>query len=172
MEAIKLGWYKRKDGAENIIKVVGEHESGDAFCHWAFDETKGFRYHPFEFNKDFEPVTEEFVNSIERQCCPDHASVPQVFEGSVSKEAKPDYWRVNAETKIRTCSYCGSIHTDDLLKLVAEHGVKIIGKTDKSYKWYVNIPGQTYKYYRTHDTQEFIDALNAIITKTFKELKL
>lgn len=44
-----------------------------------------------------------------------------------------DRWR-----KDRTCSYCGSMHPDDLMQAIRDG--KVIGPTDKSYKFYVSEP--------------------------------
>lgn len=80
----------------------------------------------------------------------------------------------------RVCSYCGSIHPDDLLELIKKYGFGIIGGTTKGYKWYVgmnsnvsrpNIPNAGFgaiKYYRWHDTDEFIAKYNELL-KEFKE---
>ena len=39
----------------------------------------------------------------------------------------------------RTCSYCGSVHPEDVIKLI-EQGWEIHPST-KSYKWYIELPG-------------------------------
>ena len=145
------GFYKRNNGSEALIQVVGTHESGDYLCLWAFNEGDPFRYHPYEFNKEFEPVTEEYINNIERQCCPGHYVVPEVFKFSVDKKTNPNPDRWDIRDGIRTCSYCGSIHPDDLIKLLEEHGLGIIEESTKSYKWYINIPNGKYcKFYLVH----------------------
>jgi hypothetical protein len=41
----------------------------------------------------------------------------------------------------RVCSYCGSMHPDDLMEAV-RNGSEI-GPTDKSYKFYVDVPNKT-----------------------------
>ena len=152
MSTIKNGWYLRNNGSQALIQVVGVHESGDALCLWAFSQGEPFRYHPFEFNKEFVPTTEEYVNSIEKQLCPSHGEIDPVFVGSVDKEKNPlpDRWDLN-EFGIRKCSYCGSIHPNDLIKSIKEFGLKIIEPTTKDYKWYVNLgPGQYHKFYLIH----------------------
>lgn len=157
---IENGFYKRNNGSNALIQVVGEHESGDALCLWAFGTGKPFRYHSYEFNKEFESVSEEFVNSIERHCCPDHAVVASVFTNSVNENnPNPDRWDVR--DGFRSCSYCGSIHPDDLLELIKKHGISIIEPTDKSYKCYINAPNFNFcKYYFWHNTTELIDEYN------------
>jgi len=78
-----------------------------------------------------------------------------------------DTWELRGKDKC--CSFCGSLHPDRVLELAREHGTGIIGFTDKGYKWYVtqpNVPNAAFggiKYYRQHDTQEFIDELNKLI---------
>lgn len=162
------GWYKRNNRSNALIEVVGKHESGDILCRWTFDQGKPFRYHPYEFAKEFEPVTQEYVNSIERHLCPDHGSLSPVFINSVDdKSSKPDRWDIREIPGIRYCSYCGSIHPDDLIKLIREHSFGIIQKTDKSYKWYIRIPGHEgvcVKYYRSHDEiSDFVNKYNKLL---------
>lgn len=160
------GWYKRNNGTNALIQVVGKHESGDLLCLWAFYDNEPFRYSEYDFKKEFEPVTQEYVDSIERHLCPDHARVPSVFTASVdvTKNPNPDRWDKD-EYGVRDCSYCGSIHPDDLISLLREYGFKVIERSDKSYKWYIHIPGRRqYKYYRSHDeSSDFVNKYNALI---------
>lgn len=170
---IDNGWYKRNNGSDAIIQVVGQHESGDALCIWAFGGGNPFRYHSYEFSKEFDKVTEEYVNNVERQCCPEHGYVPQVMAHSVDldKNPFPDYWRKDVHNN-RTCSFCGSIHPDDYINAIKEHGFGISERTTKSYKVYVNIPGaEMYKYYRYHDNQygSFVDKYNALVDEYYKK---
>lgn len=78
-----------------------------------------------------------------------------------------DTWVMRGNDKC--CSYCGSLHPDRVLELAREHGTSIIETTDKGYKWYVkqpNVPNAMFggiKYYRQHDTQEFLDELNNLV---------
>lgn len=44
-----------------------------------------------------------------------------------------DTWRSD-----RTCSYCGSMHPDDFMQAIRDG--KVIGPTDKSYKFYITEP--------------------------------
>lgn len=59
------------------------------------------------------------------------------------RKALPDTWNVGPDGN-RTCSYCGSIHPDDLMvicrKAMIDPAYGIDG-TDKSYKVYVRQPG-------------------------------
>lgn len=67
------------------------------------------------------------------------------------------------------CSFCGSLHPDRVLELVKEHGPQIIEPSTKDYKWYIRQPHIMnagfggIKYYRHHDTKEFIDELNKLL---------
>lgn len=70
----------------------------------------------------------------------------------------PDTWDMGPDGN-RTCSYCGSIHPDDLMKicrLVLEDERYSVDGTDKSYKVYVRIPGVVnasqgaIKFYKQH----------------------
>jgi len=49
-----------------------------------------------------------------------------------------DRWRGPDHNGVRTCSYCGSLHPDDFMRL-AKDRVRL-GPTDKNYKVYVDIP--------------------------------
>jgi hypothetical protein len=51
----------------------------------------------------------------------------------------PDLWVRSPRDEYHHCSYCGSLHPETFLKYVRE-GVKI-GPTDKSYKFYIDLPG-------------------------------
>lgn len=167
MNTIKEGYYKRNNGSQALIQVVGEHESGDLLCRWLFDNYIPFRYHPYEFKNEFEPVTEEYVNSIERHCCPDHHNIPTVFTCSVDLEKNPNPDRWDVSDGIRRCSYCGSIHPDDLISLIKEHGFGIIEPSTKSYKWYINVPNiECGKYYRLHDeNSDFVNKYKQLVTE-------
>lgn len=75
---------------------------------------------------------------------------------------KQDHWRNNGN--FHTCSYCGSMHSDDFMRF-AKEGVEL-GPTDKNYKVYVKVPEYTGgKFYFQHLPQEekqpFIDLLNS-----------
>lgn len=75
-----------------------------------------------------------------RQRCPERgATVPA--RGKI--KALPDTWDIGPDRN-RTCSYCGSIHPDDLMTIARKTGVDerygIEGAT-KSYKVYVRQPG-------------------------------
>lgn len=68
----------------------------------------------------------------------------------------------------RVCSFCGSMHPDDVLR-IAREDPGAIEKSTKSYKWYIhraNVPNAGFgsiKYYRHHDTPEFVAAWNQMI---------
>jgi hypothetical protein len=70
-------------------------------------------------------------------------------------EPAEDYWRCD-----RTCSYCGSMHPEDMLSGIAL-GMKVV-PTDKTYKVYV---GDNLKFYFQHFNEEqqntFIEMLNS-----------
>lgn len=38
----------------------------------------------------------------------------------------------------RVCSYCGSLHPEDLNKLIKEQGIKILERSSKGYKFYIH----------------------------------
>lgn len=164
-------YFKRNNGSEAIIEIVDIHESGDYLCNWFGSEGTPFRYNKWDFDKEFIKIEQLDIDKLERQLCPEHYQLPSVFTKSIDdKSSKPDYWKTLSNGD-RVCSYCGSLHPDDVLKIVKEFGSSVIGKTDKSYKWYINRPNVTnaleggIKYYRCYDTQEFIDELNTLISK-------
>lgn len=90
---------------------------------------------------------------------------PERMEGPFNLPEK-DTWRMIGKDKC--CSYCDSLHPDRVLELVKEQGFGIIEQTIKGYKWYINqknVPNASFggiKYYRAHDTKEFIDGLNEL----------
>ena len=104
--------------------------------------------------RDSIPTLEEFE-------CPRRA---EMFN-QVTKP--PDHW--NKIGKDRTCSYCGSLHPDSVLDIIKEHGPQQLENSTKGYKFYVERPdtvnaGQGgIKYYRQHDTPEFIEELNRLL---------
>lgn len=63
--------------------------------------------------------------------CSMRSEGPQVFSG-------PDKWEVSKHTGWRDCSYCGSMHPEDLFKCIEEKSCEISG-TDKNYKIYVQV---------------------------------
>jgi hypothetical protein len=58
--------------------------------------------------------------------------------GSMSAYGKDAYWRAPPSSEHQACSYCGSMHPDELMALV-EQGA-LITPTDESYKIYVEVP--------------------------------
>ena len=95
---------------------------------------------------------------------------PQRVEGPWAYGNGTDVWEIRGDDKC--CSYCGSLHPDRVIELMKEHGVGIIERSTKNYKWYVNrpnIPNASFggiKYYRHHDTEEFINQFNELISKS------
>jgi hypothetical protein len=150
---MKTGKIFNRNG--HYIQVVGKHESGDYLCQWLFNSEYPFRFHQYDFDKEFKnEVPQSEIDALERQRC---RRRDESFMG-LEKEPLPDYWI--KEGDLRKCSYCGSLHPVDLISLIKQHGFGIINRSDKSYKWYINnIPG-VIKYYRQHNTEEFINQYN------------
>lgn len=76
-----------------------------------------------------------------RQCC-GRRSESFCIDGREA-EALPDTWDMGPDGN-RTCSYCGSIHPDDLMEVcrrTIDDPQYSVDGTDKSYKVYVRIPG-------------------------------
>ncbi len=83
-----------------------------------------------------------------------------------------DHWRVYPNG-LRSCSYCGSLHPEDMKVLLIGHGLSAIEPSDKGYKWYlarpfsaVNAQIGPIKYYRMHDTPELVEVLRELIEKS------
>lgn len=77
-----------------------------------------------------------------------------------------DEWKLIGKDEV--CSFCGSLSPNSVLKIVKEFGTDVI-EIAKSYKWYVKrpeVPNSSFggiKYYRQHDTQEFLGELKKLL---------
>lgn len=60
------------------------------------------------------------------------------FRGK-TEDSQPDHWDKIGDDRI--CSYCGSLHPDDLISLIEKHGPQVISGTDKGYKFYIRNDG-------------------------------
>lgn len=88
----------------------------------------------------------------------------------------PDRWNIGPDGN-RTCSYCGSMHFDDLIthcrNVIKDERYSIDG-TDKAYKLYVNIPGVVnasqgaIKYYRQHSPQELTQEQRDLFSEAYR----
>ena len=141
---IKKGFYRRKTSS-HILEVVGLHESGDPLCNWIFTSGTGFRYHRYEFSKEMEVILKSEVDKLDTHTC---------HRRYTTSVADIDVWYV--KDTIRKCSYCGSLHPMDLISIIKDEGTSVIEPSTKSYKWHVNSTKGYLKYYRQHDTTEFI----------------
>lgn len=98
----------------------------------------------------------------ETQTCPERMRSVGPFE----RKENLDTWRLIGGDRV--CSFCGSLHPDRVIELLKELGIGIIDNSTKSYKFYVHrpdVPNASFggiKYYRWHDTPEFVDALHDI----------
>lgn len=81
-----------------------------------------------------------------------------VFGVNLKDGPAPDRWNYRPDGN-RTCSYCGSIHPDDLMAIcrkIPTDDRYAVEPTDKSYKVYVRIPGVrnasegAIKFYKQH----------------------
>lgn len=116
------------------------------------------------FNGDVISVRGRMPNfELEKQTCPRRINELGPWE----KKENVDYWRMIGSDKV--CSFCGSLHPDRVIELIKKNGIQIVERSTKSYKWYIhqeNVPNAMYggiKYYRFHDTDEFIKQYNEII---------
>lgn len=110
------------------------------------------------------------IKGTETFVCPEVRSATMAIQVEHGNKAT---WDKIGEDRV--CSYCGSIHPDDLLELIKKYGFGVVGGTTKDYKWYVgmnssvrrpNIPNAGFgaiKYYRWHDTDEFIAKYNELL---------
>lgn len=150
----KPGFYTGRNG--HIIQLVSV-DNGEYMTRWGFSSGKPFKFPKDDFEKDFVPIAEEEVNKLERQRC---GRRDESFMGQ-DAEPLPDFWKVFDGEKRRTCSYCGSLHPEDVLDIIRTEGFQAVERSDKSYKWYV---GKNHnKYYRVHDTPEFIAGYNRLV---------
>lgn len=89
------------------------------------------------------------MSGVEHHLCPRRA---ELGDTSVFKLPEHDSWREEATrgatdeiSTHRACSYCGSMHPDDLFEMIAKNVE--LGPTDKNYKVYV---GHMNKFYFQH----------------------
>lgn len=131
------------------------------------------------FTKVVEEWLEDIVRRIERYegirkrplICPRRRESPMSF-------ISVDYWRLE-KNKDRTCSFCGSIHPKDFLKLLElaiEYPKKCrIERSDKCYKFYIHRPDiknaseGAIKFYTQHVVGDLVLATR--IGKLWKQLK-
>lgn len=83
------------------------------------------------------------MSGVEPQRCPRRNESPIADEYGDGSPT-PDHWRTNSDENpgstgagMRACSYCGSMHPDDLMKAIVDDGWEL-GPTDKNYKVYVH----------------------------------
>ena len=154
-----LNYLKRVNGSGHIVEHVGYHESGDYLLRLLFSTTDNpFRQHKYEVEKEYNVVDKSEVDKLERQTCPQR----------MTGESNIDTWKLLPNGD-RTCSYCGSLHPESVISIIKEFGGSVIECSTKSYKWYINRPNVHnameggIKYYRYHDTEEFVQQLNLLL---------
>ena len=166
-----INYLKRNNGSEHIVEHVGFHESGDYLLRQLFSESDHpYRQHKYDVEKEYNVIDKSEVDALERQTC----GRRMMDFGPQQRTENIDHWHklVNGD---RTCSYCGSLHPMDVIDIVKKHGFGAIEGTDKGYKWYVRRPEVKnamdggIKYYRQHDTDEFINAYNELVTKQIQQ---
>jgi hypothetical protein len=87
--------------------------------------------------------------------------------GPWKREDGLDTWNKIGEDRV--CSFCGSMHPEDLLALIKQKGMNVVQGTDKGYKFYVSrpeIPNASFgaiKYYTHHNTPEFVEEYNKLL---------
>jgi hypothetical protein len=88
---------------------------------------------------------------------------------SLSGEMFPgrDHWARIGDW--RCCSFCGSMHPDDVIEAVKKFGTTIVSTCDKSYKRYIHLPNTPnagfgpIKFYTMHFSDEQRKAFNDLL---------
>jgi hypothetical protein len=101
-----------------------------------------------------------------------HGETPSVF-----KYGQPTWSEPREGTDFRTCSYCGCIHPDDLIRVVAEG--KVMGGSDWKYGWphkfYITAKDFHAKWYNVHledlEGEQFDKVVALLKEKTQIEFK-
>jgi hypothetical protein len=92
---------------------------------------------------------------------------PRRAEGPLYKFDLEDNW--NKIGVDRVCSFCGSMHPEDVLQLMRDGGVDRIQNTTKSYKFYIDrpeVPNAGFgaiKFYSMHFNAEQREEYNKLI---------
>jgi len=165
-----LNYLKRNNGSGHIVEHVGFHESGDYLLRFLFsDSSTPYRQHKYEVEKEFVVIDKSEIDLLERQTCGRRMSEYGPWE----KKENIDVWN-KMPNGDRCCSFCGSLHPMDVIDIAKKFGVNAIQTTTKSYKWYIhrdnvrNALEGGIKYYRHHDTDEFIAIMNSMISESKK----
>lgn len=95
---------------------------------------------------------------LKKHACPrrrEIGAVPTTYPDEDTWTKRDGFW---------CCSYCGSIHPDDLIRIMQTNGE--LGPTDKAYKVYVSTSDKRWgKFYFQHlsleQRHQFIDLYNA-----------
>lgn len=158
-----ISYLQRVNGSGHIVEHVGFHESGDYLLRQLFsrEDDKPYRQHKYEVEKEYNVIDKAEVDKLERQTCGRRGENGMDSETSpfVGAGSNRDHWRNN-----NTCSYCGSLRPSEVINLIKEKGFSVIERSDKSYKWYINSHANGHaKYYRAHDTKEFIEEYNELV---------
>lgn len=160
-----INYLKRVNGSGHIVEHVGWHASGDYLLRQLFSTTdQPYRQHKYEVENEYEVIDKAEVDALERQTC---KSRMHDF-GPWERAENIDFWR-KLPNGDRTCSFCGSLHPMDVISIIKEHGFGAIQASTKAYKWYIrrqSVSGATaggIKYYRRHDTDEFISTYNSLV---------
>lgn len=160
-----INYLKRVNGSEHIVEHVGWHESGDYLLRLLFSESEHpFRQHKYDVEKEYSVIDKSEVEKLERQTCGRRMNE----FGPQERKENIDHWKVLPNGD-KICSYCGSLHPMSVIEIIKKHGFGVIERSDKSYKWYItrrevgNAMEGGIKYYRQHDTEEFIDAYNDLL---------
>lgn len=156
---LRIKYFRRKEG-NGILEVLSYDNDLDKFLvNWYFGALRPFKVNR-SYIKDFVPISKEEVEKILRQRCPRRDE--SVF--GLTPGDNIDGWE-EREKGLLFCSFCGSLHPDSVIKLLKDYGLRIIEPSTKNYKFYLNVKGKTYKYYRQHDTELFSKQMTELLNK-------
>jgi hypothetical protein len=145
--------------ANDCIEPAYIHDTDGHWCRTHWDEMEAAK-HAAE-----RQATEE-AGGPWPQTCPRRGGEIGPWERGENLDTWDIREQMHKGLQARHCSFCGSLHPDDFMRLVKEGWQ--IGATDKSYKAYLGSPegrSQETKFYFQHlsveQRREFVDLYNA-----------
>jgi hypothetical protein len=157
-EVLKIKYFKRTNNTTTLEVISYDNVKNKFLVHWVFGSIQPFKVDREFINKvDFIPANKEDIEKVERHRCPRRdESVAGLDKGNL------DGWE-ERQPGLRFCSFCGSLHPESFIDLIKQYGRSILESSIKNYKIYLNVNGNTYKYYRQHDTEGLIERVNDLL---------
>jgi len=162
-----------EDQARSVYREIMDNYEDDQEIYSTFEEVlKNFGFMSASRNDHSIQVNayRPYIKG-EKQTCPERMS----GGGPWDREENLDTWDKVGDDRV--CSFCGSIHPDDLLNLVKEKGLGVIEGSTKSYKWYLRRPEVrnagfgAIKFYKWHATEKFINKFTQLVKNRDKDEK-